>query len=68
MNTFANQAWAAMQPATVGLYYPTSSVLFSSDENNSWYDTGSTDTSSSSSDEQIEITLDERTGIWTGKN
>lgn len=67
MNTFANQTWASSQPGMTGHRYPTSPMLFSSDEDSSWYDTGSTDTSSSSSDEQIEITLDERTGIWTGK-
>ena len=31
------------------------------------YDTGSSDSGSTSTDEQIEITLDERAGIWTGK-
>lgn len=38
---------------------------YSSEEG--WYDTGSSDSGSTSTDEQIEITLDERAGIWTGK-
>lgn len=37
-----------------------------SSDGDSWYDTGSTDGSDASSAEQTEITLDERTGIWTG--
>lgn len=47
---------------------PAPLMQFSSDDGDSWYDSGSSDGGDSSSAEQTEITLDERTGIWTGNN
>ncbi len=67
MSIYGSHTMMTSNAGMTASLYPAPSMQFSSDGDD-WYDSGSADGGNSSSAEQTEITLDERTGIWTGNN